>query len=106
MPYQKLTVEQTAPNCSITYLFNQPAHALPVQQKREVAAVLGREAGKIGALAELQERLAWEFELEQLQAEQARDLETPALSWWQPKPLTEADYYNALAEAHGFEVAA
>ena len=106
MPYRNITVELTAPNCSITYLFDQPAHSLPVQIKREVAGLLKQEAEKITGYANLQEQLSWEAETIQLQAEQARDLATPVLMWWESKPLTEADYYDMLAEKHGFEVAA
>lgn len=48
-----------------------------------------------------QEAISWEFEVAVLQAEQEQDLQSPTLSWWEPAPLTEAEYFNQLAQIHG-----
>lgn len=106
MQYLNINVERTSPTDSITYLFNEPAFSLPLPLKRTVSALLKQEAEKVADYADLHERLSWELELEHLQAEQARDLASPVMAWWKPKQLTEAEYYEQLAEAHGFEVAA
>jgi hypothetical protein len=48
-----------------------------------------------------QEAISWELEAAALQAEQEQDLQSPLLSWWEPAPLTEAEYFNQLAQIHG-----
>jgi hypothetical protein len=48
-----------------------------------------------------QEAIGWELEASILQAEQEQDLQSPVLSWWNPAPMTEAEYFNQLAQIHG-----
>jgi hypothetical protein len=48
-----------------------------------------------------QEAISWKLEAAALQAEQEQDLQSPALSWWDPAPMTEAEYFNQLAQIHG-----
>lgn len=48
-----------------------------------------------------QEAISWELEAAALQTEQEQDLQNPILSWWEPAPLTEAEYFNQLAQIHG-----
>lgn len=43
----------------------------------------------------------WQDEAQRLDDEQAQDLKAPSMTWWQPKELTEEEYFNALAETHG-----
>ena len=40
-------------------------------------------------------------ELAQLENEQAQDLASPALDWWDPEPMSEEQHFNQLTETNG-----
>jgi hypothetical protein len=101
-----IVLDEYQPGEFTAELNGQSALDLTPQDKKELAKTLEEKAVFLAAVAELQTQLSWEAELAQLQAEQAQDLAAPVLTWWEPKRLTEAEYYDQLAEAHGFEVAA
>lgn len=88
------------------YIDDQSALNTTASEKNKLANLLGKKAAFFKRLAEIQQEIEWEAELQVLQAEQAHDLATPILTWWQSKPMTEAEYYNQLAAVRGFEVAA
>lgn len=102
MNYLSVVVESTGLG-SFSTLFNKPVYRLPIQQKREVSDLLKQEGEKLGQFADAQDRLAWEAEIAQIQKEQEQDLATPALAWWKPVPLSEAEYFEMLAEGHKTE---
>jgi hypothetical protein len=101
-----IALSEYQPGNFVAALNGQSALDLTPQGKKELSKVLEQKAVFLAEVADLQTQLSWEEELAQLQTEQAQDLAAPVLTWWEPKLLTEVEYYNALAEEHGFEAAA
>lgn len=100
MNYLSIVVESTGVG-SFSTLHGDPVYQLPVTLKREVSSLLKQEGEKIGEYADVQARLNWEEEAAQMQADQERDLASPELAWWDPRPITEAEYFNQLSEIYG-----
>lgn len=45
----------------------------------------------------------WPNEMARLEAEQAEDLDRPELGWWQPRELTEEEWFEIEAEAEDYQ---
>jgi len=98
-----ISLSEYMPNQFMAEVDGKRAAILTPNDKRNISKILGNKSYFLSALARIQEQDKtdkWQQEAELLAAEQAQDLASPELSWWEPEQLTEEEYFNQLAGAY------